>query len=515
MDFKALADDDIIIDWFDTVAASKGTQKSYLNSMQKYTDFRQMTPEEIFDEAIEQLEASGLKAKWKFPKKINSFKRFLKEGGYYGVHQYNQDPNDPSKAKREFQKPLALTTVDSHIGAIRSFYLSYDIELPNKKGADRNRGQPLNANMEVFDKKKLKWILENLKTDNTIRDTAIVLCGSSSGLGLSELLKLRVRDVLDIDHNNVTMIEFMREDSRTKTSVEFHTFFSPEATTWLWKYIADRGLSKDYVGDIPNPERFMRYTRGVLDGKRRKEWEVKHNINCDDDFLFANANVNSIYLNGGRYVKGSVDITFEGYKGTFNEELERRFRQMSSDGLMSIFNRISENMDIASEKGNFNPFRTHNLRKFFITTLEDENVSSRNIDYMAGKKIPESKSTYIRGRNLDKLRAVYTEACPELSLLTKTVHLTMDEAIKKVKMEYEIENLKLQRDIEIKPVQQGIEDLKNKIKRADEINDKPSKNVLSKMLRENEPNLQRLKEKHEAKIAEMQSKYDELYGHLS
>lgn len=535
MDSKTLENDETVIDWFNEIDASIGTRKAYLLSMQKFTDFRKMAPEELFNEANDQIDASSNKSRWEYTKKISAFKQFLKIGGNYEAYEHNRNPENPNIPLRKFQKPLAGTTVETHVAAIRSFYLAFEIYVPEKKGANKKRPKPLNENMQTFEKEKIKWIIENLKSDNTIRDTAIILCGASSGLALSDLLKLRVRHILDVDHNNITTIPFIREDARTKTSIEFHTFFSPEATTWLWKYIADRGLSENYVGNIPNPERYMRYNhKTILHGNRREEWELKHNINCDDDFLFANANVNRIYVYGGIYKKGSIEENYKRYNGTFNERLEKRFRQMSPDALMAIYSRISESMGIESEKGSYNPFRSHNMRKFFINTLENENISSRNLDYMAGRKIPDTKNTYIYGRDLERLRELYTESCPALSILTKTVHITMDEAIKKTKMENEIENLKLRMEIELQPIRYGIEALEKHIE-TDKSNLKNMKSMLDEIDEEDEELIHTLKEtiyswyeelrekreifeeiegNYKSKISQLEEEYEELYGHL-
>lgn len=514
MDAKVLEDDLKVKKWFRTIN-SEGSKKTYLQTMQKYTDFCKMTPTDLFNEALEDVEASGSIARWRFPDRIDEFREFLRVGGDYEVHEYNQDENNLSEPKRKRQKPLAPTSVEGHIGGVRSFYVRNRIQVP--KDLNNTNASTIKKNMQVHKKKELKQILKQLGTNNknTTRDTTLTLCGTSSGLAIAELVKLRIHHILDVDSNNITTLDFTSEDSRVKTGIEFHTFFSPEATEWIWNYIQERGISKDYVGNIPNPERFMKYKeKGNLKGAVRDRWSAKHNIKCDDDFLFCNGDIDDIYLFGGTFKQGKVEEIYEeGYNGTFNEKLESRFRQMTKHGAMGIFRRIAERLEIESEDGHFNKFRSHNLRKFFITTLEDANISSRNIDYMAGKKISKDKRTYIQNRNVEKLKGTYMAVCPELALLTKTVHLTMDESINKIKMENDIENLKLRMEIELNPILHEIETKENSLGSADTT--KGEKTLICKFLRGNKSHMQLIKKEHEAKIAELQKEYDELYGHLS
>lgn len=124
MEVKKLKEDSYIKEWLKSINSKPNTEKNYLLALHFFTDYTNKTPEELITEAEQEIENNIL------PRKRN-VKRYLLE------------------FKDQLQKKeLAPLTIRSHISAVKSFYKSFDIEIPNL-GRNEHKALPLEKHSEI------------------------------------------------------------------------------------------------------------------------------------------------------------------------------------------------------------------------------------------------------------------------------------------------------------------------------------------------------------------------------
>ena len=242
MELSEVKADENIIGWLDEINARPNTRKNFQHSMSMYTDFLNMTPEELLDEAEQEMSLPIRKRKLK--KHIISFRVFLQGKG------------------------VSENTIRSRLTAIRSFYNANEILIPKIK----------------FEKPKTIKSNDQIPTKEDIQDClsicdplekAVMLAGISSGMAANEIRNITLKqfkDGYDPD-TEVTAISMRRQ----KTGVDFITFFSPEASRAVLEYLAYR--------DRPVK------TEGV----RRKAQREKQRT-TEDSYLFILKIVSDTYL---------------------------------------------------------------------------------------------------------------------------------------------------------------------------------------------------------------------------
>jgi len=97
------------------------------------------------------------------------------------------------------------------------------------------------------------------------------------------------------------------------------------------------------------------------------------------------------------------------------------------------------------KQGRWNLFRTHNLRKFFATTLYRAGINQLACDWMLGHRIDKVTDAYFLADD-GHLKDAYMKALPDLSLArTETIHVESDEVKEIVKeldkKDQEIQNI--------------------------------------------------------------------------
>ena len=102
------------------------------------------------------------------------------------------------------------------------------------------------------------------------------------------------------------------------------------------------------------------------------------------------------------------------------------------------------------KQGRWNLFRTHNLRKFFATTLYRAGINQLACDWMLGHRIDKVTGTYFLADD-GHLKDAYIKALPDLSLArTETIHVESDEVKEIVreldKKDQEIRNIKQEQE---------------------------------------------------------------------
>ncbi len=302
------------------------------------------------------------------------------------IRKYLLDFREMLKA-REY----APKTTINYVGTIKSFYKVFDIDLPVLNRRKTFQAKPTEKNM--FELKK-EHIQEALKHAD-VRNRAIILAIVSSGLGQSDILNLRVgkfKEGYD-EKTGITTLKIRR----IKTRYDFYTFFSPEASQAIWDYIEwrTREPKRTWHPDI-------------------MEAYEKRRIRSDDDYLFIKHAI------GDEYLK------------TLDDE-DRRFK---TSGLMEMFRETAKRMGMESDKGQWQYFRAHNLRKFFNSTLLNNGADIFFTDYLMGHVIDQTHEAYFQA-SPEKLRERYMRFVPFLSIESVETRVLESEAYEKLHTEYE------------------------------------------------------------------------------
>ena len=229
--------------WFRDINAKDHTKKSYFQSMQTYTEFTCMTPEELITEAEEE---AGLPArKRQLKDHILDFRDHLQKQG------------------------LSDFTIKNRIAAVKSFYGSFDIVPPKIRGESRPVTKKENNKIPT------KEDIQDCLAVCDPLEKAIMLAGISSGLASNEIRNLKLAE-FKAGYDSETQITTLPL-RRGKTGVDFVTFFSPEASKAIWAYLEYRDRSKKI---------------DVISRKQR----IEKQRTTEDSYLFIMKNIPDEYL---------------------------------------------------------------------------------------------------------------------------------------------------------------------------------------------------------------------------
>ncbi|WP_292390448.1 tyrosine-type recombinase/integrase [Methanosarcina sp. UBA5] len=409
MKVSDLKKDELITDWLKSRRAAHNTQRGYLMSMQFYTDFTGMTPTELLEEAEAEAEACVLVRKRKIKSRLINFREFLEA------------------------REVAPMTVKSRMNAVRSFYKSFDIPVPELPKSEQ-RAQSLPQHRAIPTKEDIREVL-------TICDPlerAILLVGASSGLAVNEITKLRVKDFMEgyDEETGITTLQLRRE----KTNYDFITFLTPEASKAVLNYLNYRNR-KVKTNQQKRAEQ-LKKQRVILkkDGKPAEE-----------GYLFICRNVPDKYLK------------------TKDESL----RRLNEKTVMNRYRRISEDAQKNTEKGNWNIIRSHNLRKWFNSRLLNAGAELFFVDFLMGHKIDSVREAYYRA-DPESLREIYRKYIPYLTI-QKEVDISESPEYMRIKQENQILQAETVRHIversELQELRAEMEKIKEKEKRECNIED--------------------------------------------
>ena len=219
MDAEEMKYNSLINDWLVEIDAAENTRRNYIRAMSYYTDLSGRMPEELIEEAEQEVVSGTLMRKRRIKSHLLRFKEYLDENGY------------------------APKTQNVYLSAVHSFYRTYEIDLPRKR--QRNRIVTLEKNgkrlLTIEDVRKM------VSHARTLRDKAIVLTMASSGLAQREVRSLTLGNFyegLDAE-TGITTLHLRRQ----KVRMDFITFISPEATRMIKDYLAARGIHGHMGGE--------------------------------------------------------------------------------------------------------------------------------------------------------------------------------------------------------------------------------------------------------------------------
>jgi len=191
---------------------AEGTQTNYKQYFQKFTEFVNMTADELLTQRIQDSTSTNMQTKFRFENIFIQFLADCKTKGYENG------------------------TLQSIYAAIRSFFDIHRYPLAMRK-TDYPKSTA-NGVRRATD----TAILEILE-ENNISLTAKILTAKDTGLGASDLVKLNCGIILENPAKNLIMIT----GKRTKTNDLYKTFIGEEAIDALKTYIDQRKKGTRFV----------------------------------------------------------------------------------------------------------------------------------------------------------------------------------------------------------------------------------------------------------------------------
>jgi hypothetical protein len=351
--YMELIDDTVISQWIETVNVKPNTRNSYLMGMQKYLEFTGLTPEELLNEAEDEAVNQPSIRKRKILTRRLAFRKYL-------IEQTDLSPN----------------SIRNTMNGVKSFYSSAYLHVPILPRMGTIEPQP--ENIMFISKEEIREVLNVADP----LEKAIVLVGVSSGLAAADICNLKVVDFKNgyDDKTKITMLQL----TRIKTGVKFVTFLSPESSTAVWNYLKYRDRQP------------KRRTKERLD-----ETEKQH-VTRNEGYLFIVRHVRNKYL----------DIP----ENETDEQWRKReeLRHIDENVFAHIYAKLAEKCQKCNNKG-WNIVRSHNMRKFFNSTLVNAGLEYIFVDYMMGHK-PDAVDGAYTNHDPEKLKKRYIEYIPHITI---------------------------------------------------------------------------------------------------
>ncbi len=212
---------------------------------------------------------------------------------------------------------------------------------------------------------KKEDVIKLINNANSLRDRAIILVMATSGMARKEIINLRVRDIT-IDSDGIGTVIMRRQ----KNDIDFITFISSEAVHALKLYWEER------------------------ERKRNGEFKIKG----DSDYVFVSA------YNGKKINVTAFTYIFQGLAKQLG------FQNNNGKGFQILC-------------------KSHALRKFFSSTLEDAGFPRKKIDFMMAHSLTDNELAYYENE-IKKLKDLYINFLP---------HLTFEKKIRIVSLSTEDE----------------------------------------------------------------------------
>jgi integrase len=346
-----IENDDKLLEWFENIEASGSTRRLYTIFMRVFCEGVGKTPSELIQEAIQELKQGLLPAERKSTSYLAKYKKCMTDKGY---------------SPKSFNTGMAV---------IRSFYKAFDIPLSNT-ALKTKKARPMRENQTFLTKDDVKKMVVNAKN---LREKAIFLCMSTSGMARQEIISLKIKDIT-FDENGIGTLSIRRQKSQT----DYTTFISPEAVQTLRNYWDERNR------------------------------ESKTAIKSTEDYVFVT------------YTTG---------------------KQLDPNTFGLLFNILGNELGYQNGEG-YIKSRSHALRKFFASTLENAGMPKNKVDYMLGHVTDDTDFAYFK-TDINKLKELYKKYLPYLTF-EKTIEvrsLDVEDAKKLEKLSQDYEELKRQMEL--------------------------------------------------------------------
>ncbi len=286
------------------------------------------------------------------------------------------------------EKKKAPKTQGVALSTIKSFYKSFDIQLSSSMGKNKKR-LPLREHQTFLTKDDVKKLLTHC---SNLRMKAIILTMATSGMAKNEILNLRLKDIV-FDKNDIGVITMRRE----KSQIDYTTFISPEATMVIKSYLDERNRDPHLKVKSPSDYFFVTY---------------------------------------GAKLKAGEKIT------------DKKGSKIAPQTFINEFKKLGEDLGYGNGKGFFVKSRSHALRKFFSSTLENAGMPKNKVDFMLGHATSGTDLAYFN-TNLDKLKTLYIKFLPYLTFEKEITIRSLDtkDAERLSKLSEENSDLKTRLDM--------------------------------------------------------------------
>lgn len=291
------------------------------------------------------------------------------------------------------ERGLAPATTKGYMAGVKSFYTSHDIQIPKIKNPtgdiclEKNYGKLLTREE-----------IQKMISVATTRDKAIIYTMALSGMAQQELRNLTIRKFLDsvsdAINKKITNVATLFENevllenkililhiTRQKVNYRYCTFLPPEAAYQIINYLKERQYGRNDKVRIKNI----------------------------DDYLF-------VRKNGLKLSRASVT---------------------------GAFIHIGQKLGFENQKYSFRFWRSHGLRRYFISTILNETGDKVLADYLVGHKIDGVTRAYWRA-DPGKLRNRYKEVLPFISIDEARVKDIESEEYRELKKQLEEKDIKME-----------------------------------------------------------------------
>ena len=194
---------------------SSEAKRMRLGRMWEYTNQGKISPDTLLKEAQDDIDKAGKRLKDYFDAKIDS--------------------------------GTSHNTLVTNIGLLRGFYTHNNLVFPKKWGVPRRKVSKVSKRDEktalyAYDSEKGEVVFKNGTLQHFVqnlnfRDQTIALSLLSTGADATDLLNLNINFVKDGRGKVANVKRLFWHSNRAKTSEEFKTFFSEEATEFLKRYV--------------------------------------------------------------------------------------------------------------------------------------------------------------------------------------------------------------------------------------------------------------------------------------
>lgn len=297
--------------------------------------------------------------------------------------------NELGSMTNKSNSPYSTTTIGKYMSAITSFFKAYHFVVPPKPIGQQRNTSSRPENQKIPDRELIRKALNVA----SLRDRAIILVGTSSGLAAIDICNLTVKQFLE-GYNSTTEITTLLI-ARQKTGYVFTTCLSPEASRAVLTYLDTRDR-----------------TSNAMKTKEIKEYQ-KTRITDDSPLFIHNKKLDN-YLKSGR----------------------ESDRALTSKNISEIYTAISEKLGVKSNKpGVFNVFRSHNMRRFFASVLLNAGCDFNIIEHFMGHKNNETVNAYFKYQT-SHLEEAYRKYVPYL-LINESDDIENSLAYKSIEEELE------------------------------------------------------------------------------
>lgn len=230
---KEIEEDPLVKEFLGSRPIKYPTIKNYLVRFWHYSNFTEMSPTELIEEAEDEEENRIRSRHRKIKKHLNGFARYLETVEYAPGKKYSE------------------ITIGRSITDIKTFYHYFDIDTPKVNLRDEKP----HRRDDLPTKDEIEKALRNVNT----RDKALILLHFSSGMGAREVREFKTIDFikgLGIPEN--TPLEDLRSKIpenpipelwilRIKENVEYVTFCSPQCVYAIVDYLEEKGSYSEYL----------------------------------------------------------------------------------------------------------------------------------------------------------------------------------------------------------------------------------------------------------------------------